>query len=273
MRSCSTSMRSWLCSLVVLVLASTASAQVRTRTIEYSHGDLQLVGYLAFDAAIEGPRPGVLIVHEWWGLNTFAKDRARQLAEAGYVAFAVDMYGDGRTTSEVPEAQRLATPFYQDRNMMRARAAAGLTLLQRQEQVDADQIAVIGYCFGGTVALELARSGAPVRGAVSFHGGLGTPDTEDAKKIRGKVLVLHGAVDPLVPPEEVAAFSKEMEDANVDYQLIAYGGAVHSFTNPRAGRAGIPGVEYHREADERSWRHMMMFFDEIFAEQPGQEDW
>jgi dienelactone hydrolase len=256
-----------LATLAALALSTaSALAEIITREVAYSHDGTQLMGFLAYDDAVEGPRPGILIIHEWWGQTDYARSRARRLAELGYVAFAVDMYGQGKTVSTPDEARTLAMPFYQDRAMARARITAALDTLREQEQVDDDRIAAIGYCFGGTIALELARSGADVRGVVSFHGGLGTPTPEDARNIKGKVFVATGAVDPMVKAEEREAFVKEMEDAKVDYQMILYGGAVHSFTNPDAGRANIPGVAYQQEADHRSWRHMRGFFDEIFSD-------
>lgn len=255
--------------LLVMLLPSAALAEIAPQEIQYNHGEVQLRGLIAYDRETEGKRPGILVVHEWWGLNDYARQRAQELAELGYVAFALDMYGDGRTTDKREEAQQLAGEFYQDRALMRGRAAAGLEVLRRHEAVDASQIIVIGYCFGGTVALELARSGAEVVGAVSFHGGLGTPTPEDAAKIKGKVLVLTGAVDPMVPMEEIRGFVKEMEDASVDYQLVMYGGAVHSFTNPGADAHGIPGVAHQPAAERRSWVHMRMFFDEVFGEGRG----
>ena len=262
-----------LAALAALALSTaSALAEIVTRHLTYQDGDTALQGFLAYDDAITDPRPGILVIHEWWGQTEYARNRARQLAEIGYVAFAVDMYGGGATVTTPQEAQRLATPFYQDRGMARARITAALDTLRQQEQVDKDRIAAIGYCFGGTIALELARSGADVKGVVSFHGGLGTPTPEDARNIKAKVLVATGAVDPMVKAEEREAFIKEMEDAKVDYQMIIYGRAVHSFTNPDADKASIPGVAYQQEADHRSWEHMQTFFEEIFGGQRGQKD-
>lgn len=246
------------------LLAGTAQAAVRTEKIEYRQGDVALEGYLAYDDSVAGKRPGVVVVHEWWGLNDYAKRRAEQLARLGYVAFAVNMYGKGRVTTDPKEAGALATPFRKDRGLMRARAAAGLEVLKKRPQIDPDRIAAIGYCFGGTVVLEMARSGAPLAGVVSFHGGLATPDPADAKNIKGKVLVLHGADDTFESPAEIAAFQEEMRQAHVDWEMNYYGGAVHAFTNPDAGKAGIKGVAYNEAADRRSWQAMRDFFDEIF---------
>ena len=256
-----------LAGMVILcgVLASVSSAAVQTKAIEYQDGDVVLEGYLAWDDARTGQRPGILVVHEWWGLNDYAKSRARQLAELGYVAFAVDMYGKGVLAKTREEAQKLTGPFYKDRKLMRQRAAAGLEVLRKQELVDTTRIAAIGYCFGGTTVLELARSGANLVGVVSFHGGLATPDPEEAKAIKAKVLVLTGAADPSVPPEQVKAFQDEMTKAGVDWYLTSYGGAVHAFTNPASGHDPSKGVAYNAAADRRSWTAMKDFFTEIFA--------
>jgi len=206
----------------------------------------------------------VLVVHEWWGLNDYAKRRAEELARLGYVAFALDMYGKGKATTDAKEAGRLSGMFKDNRPLGRARAAAGLDVLRSRPQVDPARLAAIGYCFGGTVVLELARSGADLKGAASFHGSLATPNPADAGNIKGKVLVLHGADDPFESSAEVATFQDEMRQANVDWQMNIYGGAVHSFTNPDSGRAGIKGVAYNEAADRRSWQALRAFFDEIF---------
>lgn len=246
------------------LMATSAQAAVRAEKVEYRHGDAVLVGYLAYDDAVAGKRPGVLVSPEWWGLNDYAKRRTEQLARLGYVAFAIDMYGKGKTTVDPKEAGQLAGLFRNDRGLMRARAAAGLDVLKKRPQVDTARIIAIGYCFGGTVVLEMARSGADLKGVVSFHGGLSTPNPADAKNIKGKVLVLHGADDTFESPAEIAAFQDEMRQAKVDWEMNYYGGAVHSFTNPDADKAGIKGVAYNAAADRRSWQAMRDFFDEIF---------
>ena len=249
--------------LMAALVATGAEAALRTEKVEYRHGNAVLAGYLAYDDSMTGRRPGVLVVHEWWGMNDYAKRRAEELARLGYVAFAVDMYGAGKATTDPKEAGRQAEPFRKDRQLMRSRAAAGLDVLRGRPQVDPARIAAIGYCFGGMVVLELARSGADLKGVASFHGGLATPNPADARNIKGKVLVLHGGDDPFVSPAEVTAFQDEMRKAGVDWQMNIYGGAVHAFTNPDAGRAGIKGVAYNEKADRRSWQAMRAFFDEI----------
>jgi dienelactone hydrolase len=244
-----------------------AGAAIETQTVEYQEGETRLVGYLAYPKEAKGPLPGVLVVHEWMGLNDYAKRRVEQLAELGYVAFAADIYGEGRIAAGIEEAGKLAGTYKGDRPLFRARVAAGLETLKAQALVDPARVAAIGYCFGGTAVLELARGGAEVAGVVSFHGGLDSPTPEDAKNIRAKVLVLHGADDPLVPPTEVLAFEEEMRQGGVDWQLISYGGAVHGFTNPANGDDPRGrGVAYDAVADARSWAAMRQFFAELFEE-------
>jgi len=235
-----------------------------TQDIDYRDGDTPLQGYLAWDNSLDGQRPGVLVIHEWTGLNDYAKMRCRKLAELGYVAFAVDMYGKGIRPQTAEEAGKQAGIYRSDRPLMRQRANAGLNVLLDNELCDRSRVAAIGYCFGGGTALELARSGANIAGVVSFHGNLDTPDPADAKNIRCKILVCHGADDPHVPFDQVKAFFDEMRAANVDFQFIAYSGAVHSFTNPASGDDPSKGVAYNATADRRSWEHMKMFFDELF---------
>ena len=259
-------MKLCLLALMMVMVAQTAQAGVVTKTIEYRQGDTPLEGYLAYDDSIKGKRPGVLVIHEWTGLGAYEKKRAEQLAALGYVAFAADIYGKGVRPSTPELAGKEAAKYRgADRTLIRARAAAGLDTLVGFPEVDPGRLAVIGYCFGGTAALELARSGANLRGTVSFHGGLDTPVPADALKIRGKVLALHGGDDPHVPPEQVAAFQQEMRLAKVDWQMNYYGGAVHSFTNPKSGNDPTKGVAYDEKADRRSWEAMRLFFNEIFA--------
>jgi dienelactone hydrolase len=194
-----------------------------------------------------------------------ARKRAEQLASLGYVAFALDMYGKGVLAKTPKEAGELASRFKKDRALMRARAIAGLDVLRRYPKVDPDNLGAIGYCFGGTTVLELARAGADLKGVVSFHGTLETPNPDDAKNIRCKILVLTGADDPNVPKVQIAAFEEEMKKAHVDYKVIAYPGAVHAFTNPAAGDDPKRGVAYNKEADEKSWEAMQEFFAKVFT--------
>src|SRR6185369_13540894 len=250
-------MRKCLLAMLMVLIAQTAQAGLVTKTVEYRQGGTVLEGYLAYDDAVTGKRPGVLVIHEWNGLGSYVKKRAEMLAGLGYVAFAADIYGKGVRPATPELAGKEAAKYRgQDRSLLRARAAAGLDTLAHLPQVDPGRLAVIGYCFGGTAALELARSGADLRGTVSFHGGLDTPVPADALKIRGKVLVLHGADDPYVPPDKVAAFQQEMRLAKVDWHMVYYGGAVHSFTNPESGNDPSKGVAYNAPADRRSWAEM-----------------
>jgi len=251
--------------LALLALSGVAKAKLVTKMVEYRQGDAVLEGYLAYDDSISGKRPGVLVVHEWTGLGNYIKKRVDQLARLGYVAFGADIYGKGIRPATPEAAGREAGKYRSDRKLLRARAQAGLAELRRQPLVDPGRLAAIGYCFGGTTVLELARSGADLLGVVSFHGGLETPTPEDAKNIRAKVLALHGADDPHVPPQQVAAFLDEMRKGGVDWQMVFYGGAVHSFTNPDSGNDPSKGVAYNEKADRRSWEAMRVFFTEIFG--------
>jgi dienelactone hydrolase len=248
-----------------LLIGAPARAAVKTETVTYKQGDTTLKGFLAYDDATSEKRPGVLVAPEWYGLNEYARGRAKQLAELGYVAFVMDPYGDGKNAADPKEAAAMSGALKADRKLLRARANAGLEQLKKSPNVDPQRLAGIGYCFGGTTVLELARSGADVDGVVSFHGSLGSPTPEDAKNIKGKVLVLHGADDPFVSDEEVVGFREEMRKAKVDWQIHAYGGAVHSFTNPGADKAGMKGVAYHKAADQRSWEAMKDLFNEVFG--------
>lgn len=255
--------------LALAVFAASAAGLVAARgedhkgeAVEYKCGDTALEGYLALP---EGKaKGGVLVVHEWWGLDGYAKKRADMLAKMGYAAFALDMYGKGIHTDDPKKAGELSGKLRggPDRKLLRERAQAGLDVLKNCKAKPAGCVA-IGYCFGGTTVLELARSGADVKGVVSFHGGLATPNKDDAKNIKGRVLVLHGADDGFESPEEVAGFEKEMRDAKVDWEMVKFGGAVHSFTNPEADKHGIPGLAYNEKADHRSWKIMEQFLEDV----------
>ena len=249
--------------LFALACAFTARAAFHTETVEYKHGDALLEGHLVYDDATKGPRPGVLIVHQWKGLTDYEKKRAEMLARLGYVAFAVDIYGKGIRPQDTTEASTQAGKYKSDRTLLRARVNAGLDVLRKERFVDPKRIAAIGYCFGGTTVIELARSGADIAGVVSFHGALDSPRPEDGKNIRCKVLALHGADDPFVPAKDVAAFEDELRNTGVDWQLIKYGGAVHSFTDWSAD-GSMKGAKYDERADRRSWEDMKLFFAEIF---------
>lgn len=255
----------WFAALVVAGWSANACAAVQTRVVEYQDGETQLEGFLAYDDAMAGQRPGVIVAHEWMGLGDYAKHRAEQLAGLGYLAFAADLYGKGVRPKDHAEAAKLSGMYRSDRALLRSRMHAALEALKREELTDPTRIAAIGYCFGGTAVLELARSGAAIDGVVSFHGVLDTPHPEEARNITARVLVLSGEADPYVTHEQVAAFEQEMKDANVDYTVIRYPGAVHSFTVPGAGNDPSTGAAYNSDADKQSWEAMLKFFGEIFA--------
>lgn len=239
-------------------------AEIHTEIVTYQQGDKVLEGFLAYDDALAGKRPGVLVIHEWKGLGEYEKMRSVELAKLGYVAFALDMYGKDIRPKTAEEAAAQAKIYRSDRALMRTRAQAGLEQLQNNKLVDTNKIAAIGYCFGGGTALELARSGVPIAGVVSFHGNLDTPNPEDAKNIKAEILACQGGSDPNVPRAQVEAFQDEMTNARVNWQMNIYGGAVHSFTNPASGNDPSKGAAYNKEADMRSWQSMKDFFDEIF---------
>jgi dienelactone hydrolase len=249
--------------IAMALLTSTARAEIVTRTVEYKAGDAVLEGLVSYDTAGPARKPGVLVVHEWMGVGPYVRMRAEQLAALGYVAFAADIYGKGVRPASAKEAGGLAGKFKADRPLLRARAAAALAELRRQPNVLGDKVAAIGYCFGGLGALELARSGADLAGVVSFHGNLDSPTPADARAIKAKVLVLHGADDPYVPTAQVAAFEEEMRGGGVDWQLVKYSGAVHAFTQAGAGNDNSKGAAYNAAADRRSWEAMKAFFAEV----------
>jgi dienelactone hydrolase len=235
---------------------------MKIETLSYSDGETTFAGYLA-DPEGSGRRPGVLIVHEAPGLNDHPKRRARMIAELGYVALAADLYGGGRVAQKPEEAQQLMGPLREDIPQLRRRTRAGLDALAKLSNVDSGRVGAMGYCFGGLAVLELARTGAPLAGVVSFHGILSTKTPEDAKNIAAKILVCTGADDPLVPAEQIAGFAAEMTKAGIDWQIATYGGAKHAFTNPDAKRP--PVLEYNALADARSWDAMRGFWFEIFG--------
>lgn len=249
--------------LVQFFMVAQAVGGVKTENVDYKDGKTTLEGFLAYDESIKGPRPAVLIVHQWMGLSDHEKATAQKLAEKGYVALAVDIYGKGVRPGSTDEAGKLAGEYKGNTKLFRGREKAAIDFIKKNKMVDAKKIVIIGYCFGGTGALEAARAGLPVVGAVSFHGGLASAAPQDAKNIKGKVLVLHGANDPYVPAKEVDAFMKEMNDAKVDYQFVAYSGAVHAFTQPMAGNDPSKGAAYNEAAARRSWQAFMNFLDEV----------
>ena len=239
-------------------------AKVQSKVVPYTHGETSFEGFLAWDNSVKGKRPGVLVVHEWWGLNDYARSRAEQLAELGYMAFAVDMYGKGKVTTHPEQASEWAklTTSYVDKWL--GKAQAGLNVLMKESNVDPTRLAAIGYCFGGATVMQLVYGGAPVKGVVSFHGSLPLPNESQPLNTSAKILIAHGADDPFLQPDHIQQFQNALDTAGLDWQMIQYGGAQHSFTNPSANQYGVEGVQYHPQADQRSWRHMKQFFDELF---------
>lgn len=245
-------------------LIITVQAQIHTAYVEYKDGDQILEGFVAYKDAIKAKVPAVVVVHEWTGINPYTIMRCQKLAEMGYVAFAADIYGKGIRPQTPQEAGKQATIYRGNRTLMRHRVQLAIDQVRKMEQVDPANVAAIGYCFGGGCVLELARSGADVKGVVSFHGNLDTPTPDDIKNFKGKILVCHGGDDPFVPMESVSAFITEMKNAKAQYELVIYSGAVHSFTNPDAGDDNSKGAAYNRNADLRSWASMADFLNGIF---------
>jgi dienelactone hydrolase len=257
-------MKPFFLALAALAVTGTLQAMVVSKAVEYKDGDVVLEGYLSYEDALQGKRPGILVVHDWMGIGAETKRRCDMLAQLGYVAFAADVYGKGVRPASAEGAGKLAGKYKGDRALYRKRLNLALDALKRDPNVDATKLGAIGYCFGGTGALELARSGADVKGTVSFHGGLDSLKPEEAKAIRGRVLVLHGADDPFVPAADITAFQEELRKAGVDWTMVFYGGAVHSFTNPEAGADNSKGAAYNAKADARSWQAMANFFEDLF---------
>lgn len=248
----------WACMLGV------AQAVVQSKAVQYQDGDTPLTGHLYWDDAIEGERPGVLLIHEWWGLNDYAQKRGYMLAELGFVAFAADMYGDGHVTTKPDQAREWMQAVTADVEGWRERALLGLEQLRASGMVANDQLAAIGYCFGGATVLQLSYANAPLRGVVSFHGALPAAPEEVKGKVGPKILVLHGQADSFVAPEVVTNFRNKLDEAGANWEMNTYGGARHGFTNPDAGKFGIPNLAYNEQADVRSWARMQAFFTEIF---------
>jgi dienelactone hydrolase len=251
----------------LLLAAVPALAAVVGKPVVYKANGLSMKGYVAYDNAIKGKRPGVLIVHEWWGLNDYARKRADMLAKEGYIALAVDMYGNGKTADHPKDAGTFATAVNKDPAAALARFEAAMTTLENQPWTDRKNIAAIGYCFGGGQVLNMARAGLPLKAVVSFHGSLGTDHPAKPGQIKAKIRVFTGAADPMAPSDVVTAFEKEMQDAQADYKLVSYPGAMHSFTNPDADKFGkqfdMP-LKYDAGADHDSWTQTLAFFKEIF---------
>ena len=248
-------------SIIVSAFAAIATAEVKIDRVEYKAGNTKLKGWIAYDDDAKGKRPGVVVVHEWWGLTDYMKTRARMLAEAGYVAFAADMYGDGKKTEHPKEAGEWAGAVGANHEIALDRFNAALDQLKANFHVDHDHIAAIGYCFGGSVVLGMAMNGADLDGVVTFHAGL--PTTPATGKINAKILVCHGAADEMATAEQIETFQKNLTTAGADWEFISYGNAKHSFTNPDADKHGISGLAYNEVADKRSWKTALDFLAEV----------
>lgn len=252
--------------LLVLISAlfmTNAMAKVHTQKVDYSSGDLKFEGFLAYDDSFKGNRPGMVIFHNWMGVTKETESKAIEFAKTGVIAFAGDIYGKGIRPKDTKEAGELATKYKSDRNLLRERVTLALNELLKQKHVDTKKIIATGYCFGGTSALELGRSGADLKGVISFHGGLSNPTPADAKNFKGQVLVFHGGVDPYVPKEEVDLFLKEMNESKVNYDFISFSNTVHSFTEKAAGNDITKGAAYNAHADEQSFAMTKSFIQKL----------
>lgn len=237
---------------------------LETKKIKYQDGNVVLEGLFAVDTSQTSKRPGIIVCHDWSGRNEFADNKAKKLADMGYVGFALDMYGNGQVGTTNDEKKALMSPLASDRAVLRTRVNAAYEAIKKISEVDPSKIGIIGFCFGGLCALDLARSGVDLKATVSFHGQLTKPSHLADKKILSKILVLHGHDDPMVPPEQVLEFEKEMTGAQVDWQVHVYGGTQHAFTNPQAHDASL-GLVYNSLAEKRSWLAMTNLFNEVFG--------
>lgn len=250
----------------LLLFANLSNAEVKLKPVEYTFDGVTCKGFVAADDAAKEARPGIVVVHEWWGLNEDAKNRAKMLAELGYVALCADMYGDGALTEHPSKAGEMATAVRKNAETWRGRAKAAIETLQKQDGVDPKRIAIMGYCFGGSTSIQIALTGHPdVKAAISFHGALPTPTAEEAKKIKCKVLVCHGADDTFIKDETIAKFKAAFDEAKVPYTFESYPGAKHSFTVKGIDDKAVKGLEYNAEADKKSWESLQRVLKEAFA--------
>jgi dienelactone hydrolase len=238
--------------------------KISEKLLIYNDSETILEGFVAYPEKIEYIKPGILINHEWTGIGNLVKSKAVDLAKMGYIAMCADIYGKGVRPKHPEEALKISNLYKNNRKLLRNRLILALNELKKIKGVDCEKLAVIGFCFGGMAALELARASAEIKGAVSFHGSLSTPEEFKAKSIQAKILVLHGSEDPLIPHSEVLAFINEMRTVQADWQLHIYGGAYHSFMNPESGDNRDKGIAYNEKIASRAWIHMLSFFDEIF---------
>lgn len=251
--------------LMVTLLGTSAHAKLLRKAVSYQHEGVKLEGYLAYNDSFKGKIPAVLVVHEWWGLNEYARTRAEQLASLGYVAFALDMYGKGKVTTHPSQAGEWMKQIKSNVHNWKQRALAGLEVLRKHPKVDTRRIAAIGYCFGGATVQQLAYSGADIKGVVSFHGSLLPPVGVQTEQVKANIMISHGGADPFVKEGQIENYVSEMEKSGLDWQMIIYGGARHSFTNPAADKVGMDALKYSKFADLRSWAYMKTFFDEVFG--------
>ena len=261
-------MKSMLCFIGLMFAATIAQAAVQGKVVSYKANGTTLKGYIAYDDAVKGKRPGILVIHEWWGLNDYARKRARMFAEQGYTALALDMYGNGKQAHHPDDAQKFSSEVSKNAKLAKARFDAALGLLKKEKTVDANNIAAVGYCFGGSVVLNMARMGEDLKGVASFHGGLGTASPAQPGMVKARIISFSGDADPSIGPDKVAAFRKEMDAAGADYRVVTYPGAKHAFTNPDADVMGkkfnLP-IAYDAAADKDSWEQATAFLREVFA--------
>ena len=258
----------WVMAAVALMVGGAAQAEVRSQAVSYEDQGAALTGYLYWDDAVQGKRPGILVIHEWWGLDDYPRERARMLAELGYVAFAADMYGTGKVTDKREQAREWMQEITSDVEWWRQRAFAGLAQLKASDKVDPTRLAAVGYCFGGGTVIQMAYSGSgELRGVVSFHGALPAAPAEAKGKIKTPLLILHGQADAMVGPDVVDNFEASLLAAGASWELDSYGGVRHSFTNPKADSHGMDNLKYDALADRRSWQRMQDFFAEIFPQE------
>ncbi len=260
-------MKRLLCFIGLMFVAAVAHAAVQGKEVSYHADGTVLKGYVAYDDAAKGKRPGILVIHEWWGLNDYARKRARMFAEQGYTALALDMYGNGKQAHHPDDAKKFSGEVNKNEKIAKARFDAALKLLRKQDTVDSDNIAAVGYCFGGSVALNMARHGEPLKAVLSFHGGLATDHPAEPGTIKARIASFTGEDDPFIPATQVAAFREEMDKAGVTNKVVTYPGARHAFTNPEADKLGqefnLP-LAYNAAADKASWEEGLAFLAEAF---------
>ena len=252
-----------LMALTIVLIGTTVQAKLFRKAVTYQHEGEKLEGYLAYNDSFKGKRPAVLVVHEWWGLNDYARSRAEQLAGLGYVAFALDMYGKDKVTTHPAQAGEWMKQINGNVQKWQQRSLAGLQVLRKHPKVDTTRIAAIGYCFGGATVQQLAYSGADIKGVVSFHGTPLPPVDVQTEQVKAKIMISHGGADPFVQKGQIENYVAEMEKSGLDWQMIIYGGARHSFTNPAADKVGMDALKYSKSADQRSWAYMKSFFAEV----------